>query len=57
VLVGRERSSVNVNVGIDFDGRHVDVAMLEDGAERASDDTLAHATDHTAGYQNVLHSR
>lgn len=50
MLVGRERPGVYVDVGIDFDGRHADVAMLEDGAERAGDDTLAHAADHTAGH-------
>lgn len=57
MLIGRERSGVDVDVGIDFDGRHADVAMLEDRAERAGDDTLADAADHTTGHQYVLHSR
>lgn len=55
MLVGRERPGVDVDVGIDFDGRHADVAVLEDGAERAGDDTLAHAANHAAGHQDVLH--
>lgn len=57
MLVGRERSGVDVDVGIDLDGRHADVAVLEDRAERAGDDALADAADHAPGYQNVLHCR
>lgn len=56
VLVWRERSSIDVDVGIDFDGRHADVTVLENRAERAGDDTFTDAADHTTGYQNVLHS-
>lgn len=55
MLVGRERPGVDVNVGIDLYGRHANVTMLEDSAERAGDDALAHAADHTSGHQNVLH--
>lgn len=57
MLVGRECPGVYVDVRIDFDGRHTDVAVLEDGAERAGNDTLAHAADHTAGHKDVLHCR
>lgn len=57
MLVWRERPGVYINVRIDFDGRHADLAVLEDGAERAGDDTFAHAADHAAGHQNVLHDQ
>lgn len=57
MLVGRERPGVYVDVRIDFDRRHANITVLEDGAERAGDDTLAHAADHTAGHQDVLHCR
>lgn len=57
MLVGTESARVYVNVGVDFDGRHADVAVLKNSAERTRDDALSHAADHPAGHQNVLHSR
>lgn len=55
MLIWWKGTGVYVNIGIDFDRRYMDVTMLEDGAERAGDNTLADATDNSTGHQNVLH--
>lgn len=55
MFVRRKGPGIDVDVGIDLDGRYTNVTVLEDGAERAGDDTLAHTADHPAGHQNVLH--
>ena len=55
VLVRRKRASIDVDVGVDFDRRHVDAARLENRAKAAGNHTLAHAADHAARHQYVLH--
>ena len=57
VFVWRESSGVDVDVGIDLDGGHLDVARLQDHAHGACDHALADAANHTTGDENVLHDR
>ena len=55
VFVGRKSSGVDVDVGIDLDGGHLDVARLQDHAHRAGDNALANAADDATSDKDVLH--
>ena len=55
MFVRGKRSGVDVDVGVDLDGRDLDVARLQDDTHGAGHDSLADATDHTSSNKNVLH--
>ena len=55
MLIWRECSRINVDIGIDLDGRHAHATGLKDCADATGEHALAHAADHTPGHQDVLH--
>lgn len=55
MLVGRESARVDVDVRIDLDGGDGDAEALEDGPQRAGDDSFADAGDDSARDEDVFH--
>lgn len=55
VLVRGEGPGVDVDVGVDFNGRDVEAAGFQDGPDAAGDDAFPNPRDHASGDQNVLH--
>lgn len=56
MLIRREGPSVDVDIGVDFNGCDVKAAGLQDRPDTAGDDAFADPRDHTSCDQNVLHS-
>lgn len=55
MLVGGKSPCVDVDVRVDFDGRHMQTARLEDGSHTARNDAFADAGDDPTSHQDVLH--
>lgn len=57
MFVRGERPRVQIDVGVDFDRRHLDAARLQNRPEGAGYHPLANATNHPASDQDVFHVR
>ena len=57
MLIGRKRASVDVDVRINLDTCYSNAAALQNGTERAGDDTFADSTDDTTRHKDVLHGK
>lgn len=55
MLVGRKRPGVDVQVRIDFYGRHMDTTRFQQRTDGRGDYAFAHAAHNAAGDQYVLH--
>ena len=55
MLIGREGAGIDVDVGIDLDGRDVQAVGLEDGSNGRRNHTLPNPRYHPARHQNVFH--
>lgn len=56
VLIWREGSSINVDVGVYFDGRHVEATGFENGSHTTGNDAFTNTRNDSTCDQDVLHS-
>lgn len=56
VLIWREGSSINVDVGVYFDGRHVETTGFENGSHTTGNDAFTNTRNDSTCDQDVLHS-
>lgn len=55
MFVGRECSSVDVQVRVDFDGCNIQTAALQQRSNATRDNSFANTTDNAASHEYVLH--
>lgn len=55
MLIWREGSCINIDVGVNLYGGHSDAAGLENHPQTAGNDPLTDSTDDTSRHQHILH--
>lgn len=55
MFVWREGSSVNIYVGVNFDGGDINATTAQQCSEGAGNDSFSHATYHATCHQYVFH--
>lgn len=55
MLVGRESSSVDVQIGVDFDRSNMKPDSFQQSTDAARNDSFPDTANYTTSHQNILH--